>query len=225
MRVLALDTATAATAVAVVAFGPGSGRPRTLAAWERVDPRAHGERLVPMIHEALAEAGARPGDLTAVVSGDGPGPFTGMRVGLVTAAAMAQALEVPAYGVCSLDGIGAATAPGRSLVTTDARRREVYWAIYADGERVTEPAVDPPAVVAARASAYGVDRACGEGADRYREVLGFPVARDRLYPAPVLLAAAAHPRIESGAAGESLTPRYLRRADAAASHPPKPVTR
>src|SRR5690606_38799151 len=110
VRVLAIDTATAATAVALVSFAPDGS------------------------HQVLAQAGRRAADLAAIVAGDGPGPFTGLRVGLATAAAMAQALEIPVYGVCSLDGIGAVTAgeEGPVLVATDARRREIYWALYTD---------------------------------------------------------------------------------------------
>ena len=97
-----------------------------------VDARAHGELLAPGIEWVLAEGGVRPADLTAIVAGLGPGPFTGLRVGLVTAASMGQALAVPTYGVCSLDGIGALTSDV-TLVATDARRKEVYWAVYDRG--------------------------------------------------------------------------------------------
>ena len=72
--------------------------------------------------------------------GCGPGPFTGLRVGMATAAAYGHALGVPVFGVCSLDAIGGQTA-GEVLVVTDARRREVYWARYADGVRVDGPGV------------------------------------------------------------------------------------
>ena len=85
-------------------------------------------------------------DLDAVVVGCGPGPFTGLRVGMATAAAYGHALGIPVYGVCSLDAIGVDTA-GDVLVVTDARRREVYWARYRDGVRVDGPAVNAPADV------------------------------------------------------------------------------
>src|SRR5689334_9888063 len=77
-----------------------------------VDARAHGELLAPAIDAVLAHAGAKPRDLGAVVVGVGPGPFTGLRVGLVTAAAMSDALGIPAYGGCSLDAIGAVAGAG-----------------------------------------------------------------------------------------------------------------
>lgn len=208
--ILALDTATAATAVAVVSLAP-DGTVRTRGARRHVDPRAHGELLAPQIDEVLAEAGTRPSGLAAIVAGTGPGPFTGLRIGLATAAAMGHALDLPTYGVCSLDGIGAATS-GDALVATDARRREVYWATYRDGERLTEPAVDRPADVATG----HLDLAYGEGALRYRDVLGLPVAESPPpYPEPAVLAAAAAGRILAGAPGGQLAPRYLRRPDAA----------
>ncbi|BEL09941.1 tRNA (adenosine(37)-N6)-threonylcarbamoyltransferase complex dimerization subunit type 1 TsaB [Actinoplanes sichuanensis] len=146
MLVLALDTATPASTAALVEVTPDvlSG----IAERRTVDPRAHGERLAPEIAAVLADAGLRPRDLTAIVAGLGPGPFTGLRVGLATAASMGQALGVPTYGVCSLDGLGRAAGPGRVLIATDARRREVYFATYADGERVTGPEVAKPADVA-----------------------------------------------------------------------------
>src|SRR4051812_37296571 len=94
-----------------------------------VDARAHGEQLAPGIAAVLAEAGVRPRDLAAIVAGLGPGPFTGLRVGLVTAGVLGDTLGIPSYGVCSLDGLGAGTT-GEVLVATDARRKEVYWAAY-----------------------------------------------------------------------------------------------
>jgi tRNA threonylcarbamoyl adenosine modification protein YeaZ len=221
--VLAIDTATAATAVAVVSFPDGPGA-RTVAERCHVNPRAHGEQLAPMVVQVLAVAGARPGQLTAIVAGTGPGPFTGLRVGLATAAAMGQALGVPTYGVCSLDGIGIAAGPEETLVATDARRREIYWAVYAGSERLTEPAVDRPADVVPLLAARRVRRALGEGARRYRHVLGLPVAEEPSHPAPTALAVRAYDRIAAGAPGERLAPRYLRRPDVSQPHPPKPVT-
>ncbi len=111
-----------------------------------VDARAHAEQLTPNVVGALADAGLTVEDLDAVVVGCGPGPFTGLRVGMATAAAYGHALGIPVHGVCSLDAIGIDTT-GEALVVTDARRREVYWARYRDGVRVDGPAVDAPADV------------------------------------------------------------------------------
>lgn len=207
--ILALDTATAATSVAVTWLAP-DGAVRTRAARRHVDPRAHGELLAPQIDEVLDEVGAKPSGLAAIVAGTGPGPFTGLRIGLATAAAMGHALDLPVYGVCSLDGIGVATR-GNALVATDARRREIYWAAYRDGARVTEPAVDRPADVATGR----LDLAYGEGALRYRDLLGLPVAESLRHPEPEVLVGVAAARILAGGPTERLTPLYLRRPDAA----------
>ena len=154
-----------------------------------------------------------------MVAGLGPGPFTGLRVGLVTAAAIADALGIPAYGVCSLDGL--AVAPGRLLVATDARRREVYRAVYDDGARVLGPEVDRPAELAARG--LGVTAAAGAGARMYADVLGVPLTGPD-GPDPVALAARTADRVLSGAPGDPLTPLYLRRPDAVEPGRPKAVT-
>lgn len=119
------------------------------------DSRAHNEVLTPFIMECCDEVGVTPSDLDAVVVGVGPGPYTGLRVGMATAAAFGDALDIPVIGVCSLDGLAwnaIADAPRHEgetiIVATDARRREVYWATYriSDGHpvRVTEPEVTHP---------------------------------------------------------------------------------
>ncbi len=210
MLVLALDTATPAS-TAAVAEVTADGM-RGIAERRTVDARAHGELLAPQIHAILGEAGVRVGDLAAIVAGLGPGPFTGLRVGLVTAASMGQALGIPTYGVGTLDALGRAAGPGRVLVATDARRREVYHATYADGHRVTEPDVARPADVVVDA-----DRAVGEGAVRYSDVFGVPIDEILLYPPGVALVALAADRVRTRAASEPLTPLYLRRPDAVAS--------
>jgi len=203
--IVVVDSATPAI-TAALAEVTGTGA-RVLAQRVTVDARAHGERLAPAVDAVLREGDATPGDLAAVVAGVGPGPFTGLRVGLVTAAAMADALGIPAYGVCSLDAIGWATT-GRVLVATDARRREVYWAVYEEGVPVTEPAVDRPDAVA-----VDVDRAVGDGARRYADVLGLPIGEPWYPPAEGLVSLAAQ-RIRDKAPAEPLTPLYLRRPDA-----------
>jgi tRNA threonylcarbamoyl adenosine modification protein YeaZ len=177
-----------------------------------VDPRAHGELLAPQVAAVLAEAGATVRELDAIVAGVGPGPFTGLRVGLVTAASMGQALGIPTYGVCSLDALGRAAGPGRVLVATDARRREVYYATYVDRIRIGEPDVARPADVPVHA-----DRAVGEGALKYSEVFGLPIDDRLLYPPGEALVALAAERIRARVPSERLTPLYLRRPDAVES--------
>lgn len=209
MLVLALDTSSAAV---TVALGDVGADVRARARQTVVNAKGHGELLAPTIAACFAEAGARPADLRAVVAGLGPGPYTGLRVGLVTAAAIADACGVPTYGVCSLDAIGS----GERLVVTDARRKEVYWARYdAAGVRVDGPHVDKPADVP-RAGAYA-----GSGTRLYPEVFAAPLDAD--YPDPVVLIALARDRIAGGAPSEALTPLYLRHPDAVVPGAPKQV--
>ncbi len=159
MLLLAFDTATPAVTVAL------HNGTRVLAETTTVDARRHGELLASSIDAMLAEAGAGRLDITAVAAGTGPGPYTGLRVGLVTARVLGSALGVPVYGVCTLDVIAAdvastGAAAGRDfLVATDARRREVYWARYdADGRRLDGPSVGYPADVAETAEMNGLGR-------------------------------------------------------------------
>ncbi len=210
--VVVVDSATPAVTAALVEVGADAGALRA----ERVtvDGRAHGELLAPEIQAVLREAGADLSAVGAVVAGLGPGPFTGLRVGLVTAAAMGDALRVPTYGVCSLDGIGYYLTTGVTLVATDARRREVYWAVYRDGLRVTGPAVHRPADLAGVLAEYDVRQAAGEGAARYAQTLGVPVLAHPVYPSAVALAELAAERVRAGAPTERLAPLYLRRPDA-----------
>lgn len=219
MLVVVVDSATPAITAALVEVGPDSVD--LIAGRVSVDARAHGELLAPAVHEVLVEGGAGVRDLGAVVAGVGPGPFTGLRVGLVTAAALSDTLGIPAYGVCTLDGLGRVAGPGRVLVATDARRREVYWGLYQDGERVSGPAVNRPADV----DVTGVEVAVGAGALTYAEVLGVPVRDEPRYPSALALAQLAADRIRAGAPGEPLTPLYLRRPDAVEPGARKPALR
>ena len=187
--VLALDTATAAVTAGLVRVGPDGAE--LLAERITVDPRAHAERLTPNIVAALDDCGLSMADIDAVAVGCGPGPFTGLRVGMATAAALGHALDVPVHPVCTLDAIAAdGAAGGDELVVTDARRREVYWARYRDGVRVEGPAVAAPADVPGAAEALAAG-------PRYPSSLG-------------LVAAVA----DFGADPEPLVPLYLRRPDA-----------
>jgi tRNA threonylcarbamoyl adenosine modification protein YeaZ len=218
--IVALDSATAAVTAALVDVT--SARCTVRAERVTVDAKAHGELLAPEVDAVLHEGGAGPRDLTAVVAGLGPGPFTGLRVGLVTAAALGDALGIPTYGVCSLDAIGLRSA-GVTLVATDARRREIYWAVYADGARLTDLAVNRPADVADAVRELGARHAVGEGAHRYADVLRLPVREEPRYPPAVALAELAAGRVRAGAPTERLTPLYLRRPDAVEPSARKPV--
>ena len=213
MLVLGIDTSTPAVQVGVVEIGPDGSR-RTRAAWSDVDGRRHGEVLAAGVRAGLAEAGVPRGELDAVAVGLGPGPFTGLRVGIVTAAALSDALGVPAYGVCSLDALG----EGPRIAVTDARRREVYWAEYDAAGRVDGPHVERPAALAERlAQRDGVPPVVGAGALLHAEVLGLePTGLEAgpLYPDGSALARLVAERALRGEPGDPLTPLYLRRPDA-----------
>jgi len=220
--VLVVDSSTPAVTAALAEITAGGATVRAQRC--TVDARAHGELLAPHVQAVLREARVPPGELAAIVAGLGPGPFTGLRVGLVTAASMGQMLSIPTYGVCSLDALGWAADGARVLAVTDARRREVYWAAYDEaGERLAGPAVDPPVVVAVRAKELHVSVAVGEGAHRYADTLGLPLCPEPRYPPADALAALAAERVLAGAPSEPLTPLYLRRPDAVASAVRKPV--
>jgi tRNA threonylcarbamoyladenosine biosynthesis protein TsaB len=196
---LAFDTATAAITVAV-ADGPA-----ILAETTTLDPRRHGELLAMGIDEALRKAGVAATDLGGIAVGVGPGPFTGLRVGVVTARAMGSVLGIPVAGVCSLDVLAhAARLPDEFLVATDARRQEVYWARYAPGgRRLDGPHVNRPADVAYAGPVVG------HGARLYPAA--FPDPRPPEYPS----AAALCSYVASGAPTLDPLPLYLRRPDVA----------
>lgn len=218
MLVLALDTATPALTVGLADVGT---RIEPLAGRVQVDPRRHGELLTPAITAVLSESGHKPTDLAAVVAGLGPGPFTGLRVGLATAEALADALAIPVYGVCTLDAIEVPDEP--TLVATDARRKEVYWATYRDGVREAGPGVDRPADLVDRLPELGVTAMAGDGAHLYRDVLALPLT-DARYPTAERLIARAAERIVGRSSTEILTPLYLRRPDVTIAAARKPVS-
>lgn len=193
--ILALDTSSA-IAVAVV-----SDSGDVLAARSVYDPRGHSEHLSGLIAEAMDEAGAT-GLITRVVVGTGPAPFTGLRVGLVTARTLATVWGVPVDGVCSLDGMGAALH-GDATVVADARRKEVYWATYRDGVRVSGPEVTAPGDVPVAATVVG------RGALLYPDA--FPGAVDG-DPDPAVLARVAA-RLRAAGDPMPTEPLYLRRPD------------
>jgi tRNA threonylcarbamoyl adenosine modification protein YeaZ len=135
-RVLAIDTSTSRTSVAIIEAD-------TVIFSGFLDgATAHGPSLPALVQEAV-----RVSDVDEVVVGMGPGPFTGLRVGIAFAQSFALARDIPVRGVCSLDAIAAQINERDFIITVDARRKEVYWARYTDGVRVGEPAVNSPADV------------------------------------------------------------------------------
>ncbi|WP_328330226.1 MULTISPECIES: tRNA (adenosine(37)-N6)-threonylcarbamoyltransferase complex dimerization subunit type 1 TsaB [unclassified Streptomyces] len=226
MLLLAVDTATPAV---TAALHDGTS---VVAESSRTDARRHGELLLPAVDHVLAEAGLKLDAVTGIVVGVGPGPYTGLRVGLVTAATFGSALGVPVYGLCTLDGLAYASGlSGPFVVATDARRKEVYWARYDGfGTRLGEPAVDRPADIAEQVAGLP---AVGAGAFLYPDV--FLDARGPEHVSAGALAALAAEKLArgsdadgstgDGAGGERgdvgtaegflpVTPLYLRRPDA-----------
>ena len=209
---LAFDTATPAVTVAL------HDGERVVASHLTVDARRHGELLAPGITAVLDQAWVTRQDVTAIAVGVGPGPFTGLRVGLVTARTLALALDVPVYGVCTLDVLAArAVDEGLEvpfLVATDARRKEVYWAAYdGQGVRLDGPHVSRPADVATHGPVVGA------GAVLYPDA--FPHSVEPTLPDAGVLA-----RVVTEERAELLDPEplYLRRPDIAAPSTPKRVS-
>jgi tRNA threonylcarbamoyl adenosine modification protein YeaZ len=205
MLLLAFDTATPAVTVAVhdgsdvVAQAAGEGT------------MAHGELLAPAIHAAMDDAGAAMSDLTDVAVGVGPGPFTGLRVGVVTALTLGSTLGLTTHGVCTLDILAAElTQEGATeeefLVATDARRKEVYWAHYRGAERLDGPHVSYPADLAELHTGMPV---VGRGATLYPDAL--TLLDGPLDPSAAALARAV---VASSVRELPLEPLYLRRPDA-----------
>lgn len=248
MLVLALDTATTRITVGVVALDPAPGAaPRTLAEVEREGARAHAELLAPAITAALGEAGAARGDLDALVCGVGPGPFTGLRVGMVTAAALGDGLGLPVHGVSTHAALlhDAATdsatdvAPAVRVAVTDARRREWYWAVADLDGTVTGPVVSAPADLVAHLASRSPDPtvdpldaddvlapvAVGDAAPSLAELVDALAVGDRPAPSPGALVAVAAPALRAAAEPGPLVPLYLRRPDAVPPGAPKAVRR
>jgi tRNA threonylcarbamoyl adenosine modification protein YeaZ len=210
---LGIDTATSATSVAAY-----DGR-QVIAEITTLDGRRHAELLGPAVSDVLRKSGVGVNDISAVAVGVGPGPYTGLRVGVATAVALGDALGVPVHGVCSLDVLARqAGDEGPLTVVTDARRREVFWATYdATGERAAGPFVSKPAEAAA--SALG--RIVGPGTQMFADVFGAPSASLQL-SAGALCALVAD-RLDRGQLLLPARPIYLRRPDTAPPSAAKPV--
>jgi tRNA threonylcarbamoyl adenosine modification protein YeaZ len=210
---LAFDTATPYVSVAL-----HDGRD-VLVELTSERPMKHGEQLAPLIEQALGRAGVVRKDLTGIAVGVGPGPFTGLRVGLVTARTLGFVLDIPVRGVCSLDvlaaeAVDAGVVDGHFVVATDARRKEVYLASYdAAATRLHGPLVEHPGAAATDLPVVG------EGATLYPD--SFPNAVGPVRPSAGWLA-----RVVLGGRAELHDPEplNLRRPDAVAPGKPKPVS-
>jgi len=132
---LAIDTSTSRTIVGIIEDGQASFEKSHEGATD------HGRALSELVALALRES-APP---TQVVVGMGPGPYTGLRVGISFAHTFALARGIPVIGICSLDAI--AVEQDEYTVAVDARRKEIYWATYKGGKRIAGPSVSKPAEV------------------------------------------------------------------------------
>ncbi len=212
---LALDTSTPLVSVAVYDDASSTA----LASLTSDQPMKHGESVAPLVDRALSEAGLTRTDLTGLVVGTGPGPFTGLRVGLVSARVLGLALGVPVRGACSLDAVAGAVSVDESfVVVADARRKELFHAAYsAEGRRLTDPAVSRPGDVLAGLPEDTL--VVGPG------VLAHPDAFART-AGPTAVDAGVLARLAATGATAVTEPEpiYLRRPDAVAPGPPKRVS-
>ncbi|MDO5617339.1 tRNA (adenosine(37)-N6)-threonylcarbamoyltransferase complex dimerization subunit type 1 TsaB [Kocuria sp.] len=252
-----MDSSAAASVAVVDTDTPVTNdAPRVLAQWETADTRSHAEVLAPAVESVLAAADLQATDLDGVLVGTGPGPFTGLRAGLATARTLGYAWKLPVYGMCSLEAIAhdvavlpTAARPAEFVVATDARRREVYWAVYRTTQRDAEsgnpvgkylmggaratvvqgPSVGPAADLPAL-PVYG------RGAGLYTEELAgavlAPIPGARLaapptqwQPTAASLGLAAGDVVNSGGVlSTNTTPLYLRESDAKVPGPRKKAT-
>ena len=209
---LALDTSTPLVSVALY----DEGAVLDVSTSDR--PMQHGEQLAPMISAALERVEAVRQDVSAIAAGVGPGPFTGLRVGLVTARTLGFALGIPVYGVCSLDVLAVQAVDGGVhepfLATIDARRKELFWASYDEqGTRLDGPHVDRPTDLPDDRLVVGA--AGGLYRSEFERVSG-----------PAAPSAATLALVVTDERAELLDPEpiYLRRPDAAIPGPPKRVS-
>ena len=231
MLLLAIDTSTTAISVAL---HDGDG---VVAEVATLDARAHAEHLAPNISSALAEAGAVPADVTDVVVGLGPGPFTGLRVGIVSGRTFGFALGLPVRGICSLDALAheawLAGHRGGLLVATDARRKEVYAAEFVlDDSGLTRMAGPVVSRAADLDEAWRALPVAGRGPLLYPADLGSErVAGSRpsgirlpLDVSAGALADLAVRRLATGDVLDGLEPLYLRRPDVSVAPPSQKST-
>ena len=195
MNVLAIDTSVGVS----VAILRSNGE---LTQSQAVDHGMQGELTAELISQVVADSGLGISEITDVVVGVGPGPFTGLRVGLVTAAVFAHARNIPIHGICSLDAIAFDYAKP-CVVVTDARRKELYWARYED-KRIGEPQVSKPEDLLAQ---FPDSEFVGPGAQLYPDFISGKVSELKAGSLAKLFATGTAQLVD-------VSPMYLRKPDA-----------
>ncbi len=204
MNVLAIDTSVGVS----VAILRSNGE---LTQSQAVDHGMQGELTAELISQVVADSGLEISEITDVVVGVGPGPFTGLRVGLVTAAVFAHARNIPIHGICSLDAIAFDYAKP-CVVVTDARRKELYWARYED-KRIGEPQVSKPEDLLAQ---FPDSDFVGPGAQLYPDFISGKVSELKAGSLAKLF-------VSGNAQLVDVSPMYLRKPDAVEPTTRKPV--
>lgn len=195
MNVLAIDTSVGVS----VAILRGNGE---VTQSQPVDHGMQGELTAELISQVVIDSGLKIEEITDVVVGVGPGPFTGLRVGLVTAAVFAYARNIPIHGICSLDAVAFDFAKP-CVVVTDARRKELYWARY-DGLRIGEPQVSKPEALLAQ---FPDSEFVGPGAQLYPDSISGQVIELKASSLAKLFATGSAQLV-------AVSPMYLRKPDA-----------
>jgi tRNA threonylcarbamoyl adenosine modification protein YeaZ len=195
MNVLAIDTSVGVSVAILRSNGEVTQS-------QAVDHGMQGELTAELISKVVSDSGLKIEEITDVVVGVGPGPFTGLRVGLVTASVFAHAREIPIHGICSLDAIAFDYAKP-CIVVTDARRKELYWARY-EGIRIGEPQVSKPEVIA---SQFPDADFVGPGANLYPDYVSGNVTELKAGSLAKLFASGSAQLVD-------LSPMYLRKPDA-----------
>lgn len=195
MNVLAIDTSVGVSVAILRSNGEVTQS-------QAVDHGMQGELTAELISKVVSDSGLKIEDITDVVVGVGPGPFTGLRVGLVTASVFAHAREIPIHGICSLDAIAFDYAKP-CIVVTDARRKELYWARY-EGIRIGEPQVSKPEAIA---SQFPDVDFVGPGANLYPDYVSGNVTELKAGSLAKLFASGSAQLVD-------VSPMYLRKPDA-----------
>ena len=195
MNVLAIDTSVGVSVAILLSSGE-------LTQSQAVDHGMQGELTAELISQVVADSGIEISEITDVVVGVGPGPFTGLRVGLVTAAVFAHARNIPIHGICSLDAIAFDYAKP-CVVVTDARRKELYWARYED-KRIGEPQVSKPEDLLAQ---FPDSEFVGPGAQLYPDFISGKVSELKAGSLARLFASGTAQLVD-------VSPMYLRKPDA-----------